>query len=65
LVVYRDGERSENGVDFDFILVRISLPMVNFLEFLGTYDETMLIWLILRLGLSMEGSVLNRYIFGS
>jgi hypothetical protein len=65
LVVYREGERSENGVDFDFILVRISLPMVNFLEFLGTYDEIMLIWLILRLGLSMEGSVLNRYIFGS
>ena len=47
-------------MDFDFILVRISLPMVNFLEFLGTYDETILIWLILRLGLSIEGSVLNR-----
>jgi hypothetical protein len=60
LFVYREGERSENGVDFDFILVRISLPMVNFLEFLGIYDEIMLIWLILRLGLSMEGSVLNR-----
>ncbi len=60
MFVYREGERSENGVDFDFILVRISLPMVNFLEFLGIYDEIMLIWLILRLGLSMEGSVLNR-----
>ncbi len=63
--IYFEGERSENGVYFDFIVVVLSLPRVNFLVCLGIYDDWILILLCLRFGLSFDGYVLNLQIFGS